>query len=1065
MTNEPQGSAVSIDPEHPWLGLSSYTEETRAYFHGRDDEAAELARRVQRKNLTVLFGQSGLGKTSLLRAGLVPRLRGEGYCPVYVRVDYAPESPPPAEQIKQAVFKATVAAGHWTRPGTAIEGESLWEFLHHRGDLLRDASGRTLLPLLIFDQFEEIFTLAQADDRGRLRAREFIEELADLVENRPPLALERRLEQDDSAADDFDFARADYRILIALREDYLAHLESLKGTMPSITQNRMRLARMTGAQALSAVMKPGGRLVSQEVAESIVRFVAGGSELANAEIEPSLLSLVCRELNNLRIARGRAEISADLLAGSRDTILTEFYERALEDQPVGVRRVIEDELLTESGYRESLAEERVIKALAAAGAAPDALAKLVDRRLLRIEERLDVRRVELTHDVLCSVVRASRDLRHEREARDEAERQLAAQSEREAETRRTLRRTRRVAVVSAVLMLVALASSIFGWINYRRAHQADVAAQQARGDAEQLVGFLIEDFYAELEPTGRVETMGKLAQKAIEYYDGLPPELLTPRTRAYRGMALVRLASVEYARNDREAADQHIKEARALFEGLRAEGDDSESSAVGLALALFTPTAATGPGALGDTGDELRRAAELLRPFATAASGSTQAKITYADVLNNLSHDQPKETAVATCEEARQILAGVGAKDLSNLTAASVYADTADSQARHAMALGRLEDAARLEQEVYELAEKVLAERPGDLRSMRNRALAADLLGVLADRRHDYATALEFAVKAERAGEDYVRFNPSDMTAWNYWVRGKEQIGFVLSEQGRMTEAQAAFRSAVALDQDPRRPASLGVLMPQTWRMVAANEARMGRRTAALAALEASERAHLEQVAMLAEGTARRELMLRAMPAWPARLQLLLGEFTPALDVSKEVLARLREVEVAADDRLAKLTRDNVSRFALATSALAALRLGRYAEAETASRERLAVPPNLNADADPQDEKSRATVVLAHAIAAQGRGAEALELIAPVLDGYRAEQKAGASGTTFQRDLAYALFVEAIAQPMDATGRARRNAALAAAQREFDALTSEARQMSDVRDLGGWIGKERAAAS
>ncbi|MDD9417935.1 BREX system ATP-binding domain-containing protein, partial [Staphylococcus aureus] len=81
--------------------------------------------------------------------------------------------------------------------------------------------------------------------------------------------------EDDEAADDFDFARADYRILIALREDYLAHLESLKGTMPSITQNRMRLARMTGAQALSAVMKPGGRLVSQEVAESIVRFVAG----------------------------------------------------------------------------------------------------------------------------------------------------------------------------------------------------------------------------------------------------------------------------------------------------------------------------------------------------------------------------------------------------------------------------------------------------------------------------------------------------------------------------------------------------------------------------------------------------------------------------------------------------------------------------------------------------------------------------------------------------------------------------------------------------------------------
>ena len=231
---------------------------------------------------------------------------------------------------------------------------------------------------------------------------------------------------------------------------------------------------------MSAVIKPGGKLVSQEVAESIVRFVAGGSELPNAEVEPSLLSLICRELNTVRQAQGKAEISADLLAGSRDTILTEFYERALADQPAGVRRVIEDELLTESGYRESLAEERVAKALAAAGAEPDALAKLVDRRLLRIEERLDMRRVELTHDVLCGVVRSSRNLRHEREARDEAERQLAEQQERAAETRRTLHKTRRFAMIAAGLMLVALVSAVFGWINWTRAKAADQQAQKAR---------------------------------------------------------------------------------------------------------------------------------------------------------------------------------------------------------------------------------------------------------------------------------------------------------------------------------------------------------------------------------------------------------------------------------------------------------------------------------------------------------------------------------------------------------------------------------------------------------
>ena len=335
---------LSVDALHPWLGLASFTEETRGYFFGREEEVAELCRRVQRKQLTILFGQSGLGKTSILRAGIVPRLRPEGYCPVYVRIDYSPESPVPTEQIKQAIFRATHAAGAWTQPGTAVTGESLWEFLHHRDDVLRDESGKTLIPLLIFDQFEELFTLAQSDDFGRQRAAQFIEDLADLVENRAPKALEEMMDRDESAVERFDFTRSDYRILIALREDYLAHLEGLKGGMPSISQNRMRLARMTGAQALSAVQKPGGKLVSEEVAASIVRFIAGGAELANAEVEPALLSLICRELNNARIAQGRSEISADLLAGSRDTILTDFYERALADQPAGVRQFIEERI-------------------------------------------------------------------------------------------------------------------------------------------------------------------------------------------------------------------------------------------------------------------------------------------------------------------------------------------------------------------------------------------------------------------------------------------------------------------------------------------------------------------------------------------------------------------------------------------------------------------------------------------------------------------------------------------------------------------------------------------------
>jgi hypothetical protein len=178
---------------------------------------------------------------------------------VYARVDYGSNVPSASEQIKLAIINATADVGTWSRSGSARSGESLWEFLHHRGDVLLGAEGKPVIPLLIFDQFQEIFTLAQTDDTGRAHAAHFMEALAELVENRAPPELEARLEEDDDVATEFDFARSDYRVLISLREDYLAHLEGLKAAMPSITQNRMRLAPMTGLQALSAVTGQGGR--------------------------------------------------------------------------------------------------------------------------------------------------------------------------------------------------------------------------------------------------------------------------------------------------------------------------------------------------------------------------------------------------------------------------------------------------------------------------------------------------------------------------------------------------------------------------------------------------------------------------------------------------------------------------------------------------------------------------------------------------------------------------------------------------------------------------------------
>jgi hypothetical protein len=793
----------TLDPRQPWLGLHSFSESTRAYFFGREEEIAELARRVQRKLLSVLFGQSGLGKTSILRAGLVPRLRPAGYCPVYVRLDYGRDSPSPAEQIKQAVYRETLASGTWTQTGAAVENESLWEFLHHRDDWLKDAAGGTLTPLLIFDQFEEIFTLAQANDFGRARAAEFVQELADLAENRPPRALEDRLENDDTIVERFDFARSDYRILIALREDYLAHLESLKAAMPSITQNRMRLARMTGAQALDAVVKPGGALVTREVAEAIVRFVGGGAELRNAEVEPSLLSLICRELNAARIAQGRSEISADLLAGSHATILAEFYERALADQPAGVHRFIEDQLLTESGFRENIAQERVLKAFADAGAAPDALAKLVDRRLLRVEERLDIRRVELTHDVLCGVVAAARQARQEREAREAAESALVAQRAREAATRRALVRARQIAAACVLLAIGAAVAAAFGIYGMRQAQKTHAIAEAARGESERLIVYLLDDFYRELEPVGRLEIVGELARRALAYYDGLPAELRGDETRRNQALAQARYGAVLRNQGRRAEAEKVLAAAIATLDALRTRGDRSEPTAIGLAMALSAQARVMSEGQTAESIAPARRAVEILKEAAAAPDASPAVRRAQAAVLTQLGFIEQRtarnDEALVSLRAALDAYRSIDGLRADNDAAAN-FAITSAWLMDALSALGRADEALRVGEAARAVATTVLDRQPTHMLALRSRALLASNATIA------YGELLQQGRRAEAAdaaAADWLtlsRIDPTNVVTVGNLGVARMNGGGALWDLGRAREAAEKFLDNIDME-------------------------------------------------------------------------------------------------------------------------------------------------------------------------------------------------------------------------------------------------------------------------
>ncbi len=435
-TNVPApAQASTLSAQEPWPGLASYAEEDADYFAAREAERDELLERVLQHRLTVLYGLSGLGKSSLLQAGLFPMLRTHQCLPVYVRLNFAPEAAALVDQVFAALEAAAQAAN--AKMPLRQDGETLWEYFQRQGNAFWSRRNRLLMPVLAFDQFEEIFTLGafrRADE-----SKAFLEAIADLAEGRAPGAVKARLDRSPAEASrSFDFNRQACHVLLSLREDYLAYLEDLRRLMPGMG-NRMRLRPLNGTQAMIVVRKPGGSLVTQAVAEEIVTAVVGARQrlrpAAEQEVDPALLSLLCRELNKRRLKDAGAQISAGMLTEQvRAGILGEFYEAAVGHVSATARRFVEDKLLLASGQRDSVALEVAHEA----GIDDAQIDMLVDERLVRREERGGIVRLELTHDVLTDVVRASRA-------------QRAAQ---EAEKR--LRKSRRFAFVMTVLALVSI---------------------------------------------------------------------------------------------------------------------------------------------------------------------------------------------------------------------------------------------------------------------------------------------------------------------------------------------------------------------------------------------------------------------------------------------------------------------------------------------------------------------------------------------------------------------------------------------------------------------------------
>ena len=297
-------------PQHPWLGLVSFSEETLGFFYGREDEVAELARRVQRKLLTVLFGQRGLGKTSILRAGIVPRLRPRGLLPGLRahRLRAATRRRRPSRSSRRSFARPRARAtgrrpasrSRVSRSGSSCTTATTPCAMRMASTLIAAADLRPVRGDLH----------PRAERRLRPPARRRVHRRSRRSGREPPAQgrSRRSLDSDDSADR-----------TLRLRAQRLPHPDRAARGLPGAPRgaeggDAQDHAKPHAAGAHDRRAGAGRRDQARRQARDrrkwprpIVRFVAGGAELRNAEVEPSLLSLICRELNAARIAQGRSE--------------------------------------------------------------------------------------------------------------------------------------------------------------------------------------------------------------------------------------------------------------------------------------------------------------------------------------------------------------------------------------------------------------------------------------------------------------------------------------------------------------------------------------------------------------------------------------------------------------------------------------------------------------------------------------------------------------------------------------------------------------------------------------
>ncbi|PHN00846.1 NACHT and WD repeat domain-containing protein [Flavilitoribacter nigricans] len=367
-------------PLSPFKLLDPYTREDQAIFFGRSAEVDRLYELVNESRLILVYGASGVGKTSLVQCGLANRFNDTDWFEVYVRR---------RNNINRSLRR--VIKRHALMPvpsGSTLETAVDSLFLDY------------LKPIyFVFDQFEEVYILGTNSERKRFY--KYIARLLDQGEKRQlPL-----------------------RIILIMREEYIARLYDFERYLPKVFDNRLRVESMNTSnirQVIRGSCEQFGIKLRRPVqtANRIISRLTDtrrGIQLSYLQIYLDKLFRVYREQH----ANGQVIFSPDLVdrVGSIGDILVEFME---EQQHIIQARMksrfgisdpdviskIMDQFATLEGTRRSLNRMDIRMLGYSDAAVAYCISELVDSRLLRVDEGS----YELSHDKLAEKIAETRDI-------------------------------------------------------------------------------------------------------------------------------------------------------------------------------------------------------------------------------------------------------------------------------------------------------------------------------------------------------------------------------------------------------------------------------------------------------------------------------------------------------------------------------------------------------------------------------------------------------------------------------------------------------------------------------